>query len=242
MNTKDRTISLKLPFNFDVNKLNEDIRGIIGQSWIPHFNTEGYEGEWKAISLLTEGGDDSNIFVTASGGSNILETKFLKESSYLKTVLDTFKSPIISARLLRLGVGAEIKPHRDYALGYEDGYCRIHIPIETNNKVEFILDGNLITMLPGECWYTNVNYIHSVSNTGQTDRIHLVIDIKRNSWTDDLFFSLAPKHTFEPEPKIEESQETKKRMIEELKQMNNPNNQNLINELEKSLKCNKYNG
>lgn len=235
MKKNNRTVYLKLPFVFEVSKLQEELHGIMKQHWIPHFNTGGYDGEWKAISLYTKGGDESNIYVPSSSDNTIVETSLLKNSLYLKHVIDTFKCPIISARLLRLGVGAEIKPHRDFELGYEDGCFRLHIPIETNNHVKFVLDGEQLTMLPGECWYTNVNYIHSVSNFGERDRVHLVIDGQRNSWSDHLFFSLASEESFMPEPPEEESLETKARMIEELKRMNNPNNSDLILKLESDL-------
>jgi len=145
-----------------------------------------------------------------------------------------FKFPILSARILKLEPGAEIKPHKDHELGYEDGNFRLHIPITTNDKVNFTLDNKLLKMLPGECWYTNVNYTHSVSNNGEVNRIHLVIDGKRNDWSDQLFFSLATKESFS-NPKNAYSPETLKRIIEELKLNDSPCSKGLINELEKEL-------
>ena len=141
----------------------------------------------------------------------------------------------MNARILRLGVGAEIKPHRDHELGYEDGKFRLHIPIITNENVQFILDGNEIKMLEGECWYTNVNYIHSVKNFGTVDRYHLVIDFERNKMSDELFYSLAPKESFLPAPDDDYSPATMKRMIEELKNSNAPIAEQLINDLRQKM-------
>lgn len=235
MEDHKRTVSLQLPFTFNVIQLENNLSALINQHWIPHFNTGGYQGEWNAISLYTKHGEETNIYVPTSEDEHIVETEILKSSPYLKEVIKTFKCSIISARLLRLGVGAKIKPHRDYELGYEDGCFRIHVPIKTNNQVEFILNGKQVVMQPGECWYTNVNYIHSVENLGETDRVHLVMDFKRNTWSDELFYSLAPQESFLPEPPIEDSLETKKQILEELKRMGNPNNQVLISELEKEI-------
>lgn len=120
-------------------------------------------------------------------------------------------------------------------MGYEDGNFRLHVPIVTNADVQFILDGDKLVMLPGECWYTNVNYIHSVKNAGDEDRIHLVIDCSRNKWSDQLFFSLAPKSSFKPIPEEKLSQETLTRMIEELKAQDSPAALQLINDLSKKL-------
>lgn len=142
----------------------------------------------------------------------------------------------MSARLLRLEVGAEIKPHKDHDLGYENENFRLHIPIITNKEVQFILDETHLKMLPGECWYTNVNYIHSVRNEGKTDRVHLVIDFERNDWSDKLFFSLAPKNSFTAQKSVENySPETIKKMIAEIKNMNRPTADQLIKDLEIKL-------
>jgi hypothetical protein len=226
---------LKLPFQFNKEKLVHDLSLILHGKWIPHFNTTGYSGDWKVISLYADGGDDSNIFALSTSDSKISETSILKECHYFKEVIGSFKCSILTARILRLGVGAEIKPHRDHELGYEDGNFRLHIPIVTNADVQFVLDGIELTMLPGECWYTNVNYVHSVINSGESDRVHLVIDGGRNEWSDQLFFSLAPKESFQPIPKENDSPETIKRIIEELKHRNEPAANQLINELKLKL-------
>lgn len=196
MNDHKLTPYLKMPFQFDETNLVNDLNLLMNHQWLPHFNTGGYQGDWKVISLYSINGDANNIFVSSGDTSVVSETEVLKVCSYLKEVIDTFKFPVLSARILRLGAGAEIKPHRDHELGYENNNFRLHIPIKTNENVNFILDGIRLKMLPGECWYTNVNFIHSVSNKGETDRFHLVIDGKRNLWSDELFFSLAPEESF----------------------------------------------
>ena len=222
---------LKLPFQFNKAKLVHDLSLIIDGNWNSHFNTAGYEGDWKVISLYAPNGEESNIFALQTADSIVSETSILKECHYFKEIIDSFKCPILTARILRLGAGAEIKPHRDHELGYEDGSFRLHIPIVTNAKVQFVLDGTQLTMLPGECWYTNVNYVHSVTNLGKSDRVHLVIDGERNEWSDQLFFSLAPKESFQPIPKEIDSPKKIKLIIEELKRSNEPVAKQLINEL-----------
>ena len=226
---------LKLPFQFDEKMLVADLETITGSQWIPHFNKEGYNGKWNSIALYARGGDSTNIFAMNAGDETILETPIMKECLYFKEVIDHFKCTLLSVRLLRLEVGADIKPHSDYNLGYEDNNFRIHIPIKTNDDVYFILDGNRLIMLPGECWYTNVNYVHSVSNKGKTDRIHLVIDGERNAWSDDLFFSLAPKESFFPVREQIHTAENLKRIIEELKLSDQPAAQQLIVKLQEGL-------
>ncbi|APG66356.1 aspartyl beta-hydroxylase [Tenacibaculum todarodis] len=228
---QNRTKYLKLPFQFDTEKLVHDLSLIFDKKWVSHFNTTGYTGDWKVISLYAVDGNESNIFALSNSNSIISETLILKKCHYFKEVIDSFKLPILTARILRLGVDAEIKPHRDHKLGYEDGNFRLHIPIITNSDVQFLLDGTELKMLAGECWYTNVNYVHSVKNSGTVDRVHLVIDFERNEWSDKLFFSLAPEESFLPIPKEKDSPETIKRIIEELKRSNEPIAEQLIKEL-----------
>lgn len=232
---QNHTKFLKLPFQFNTKKLISDLSLILDKNWVSHFNTDGYNGDWKAISLYAHNGEESNIFALSTATSIISETSILKKCHYFKEVINSFKCTILTARILRLNVGAEIKPHRDYELGYEDGNFRLHIPIITNSGVQFILDNTQLIMLPGECWYTNVNYVHSVKNTGKEDRIHLVIDLIRNEWTDELFFSLAPKDSFKPIPKENDSPETIRQVIEELKRSKEPAAKQLINELQHKL-------
>lgn len=229
------TASLKLPFLFDIDKLLYDYAFVVNQHWIPHFNTSGYEGEWKAIPLYTSNGDASNIYAFQNDNNTIQETPIMNDCNYFREVINSFQSPILSARLLRLGVGAEIKPHRDHQLGYEDGSFRIHIPIVTNNQVQFILNDEQLNMLPGECWYTNVNYLHSVANKGTEDRVHLVIDAIRNEWSDALFYSLAPKESFHPIQEETDSPETIRLILNELKRQNEPASKQLIHEMEQTL-------
>ncbi len=235
--SKDRvTKYLKFPILFDEQRLVSDLSRAMESQWIPHFNTGGYTGNWKAVSLYARNGNEQNIFAHVQDQSSISETPLMKECAYFREVLDFFKFPILSVRLLRLEVGAEIKPHTDYELGYEDGQFRLHIPIVTNPDIEFILGGERLTMLPGECWYTNVNFVHSVANRGAVDRVHLVIDGMRNAWTDELFFSLAPESSFEVKREENLDMETIKRMLEELKANPGMVDHPLISELENQLK------
>jgi len=229
------TRSLKFPFQFDEKRLVADLSKAMKSTWVPHFNTGGYSGNWNAVSLYAKDGNEQNIFAHVPDNSDISETPLMKECTYFKEVLEQFKFPILSVRLLRLEAGAEIKPHTDYELGYEDGQFRLHIPIVTNPDIEFILDGERLTMLPGECWYTNVNFVHSVANRGTEDRVHLVIDGIRNTWTDELFFSLAPESSFEPDTEEDLSDETILRMLEELKSNPQMAGHPIIEELERKL-------
>jgi aspartyl/asparaginyl beta-hydroxylase (cupin superfamily) len=104
-------------------------------------------------------------------------------------VLAAFHCELQAVRFLRLKAGSVIKQHTDLNLGYEDGEVRLHIPVETNPAVEFVLGGKRIDMQPGEVWYHNFNLPHSVANKGDHDRIHLVVDCFLNDWLRELILA-----------------------------------------------------
>lgn len=73
----------------------------------------------------------------------------------------------------------DVLPHVDNG-PYLETVRRHHIPIITNPKVSFVIDGERRFMDVGECWEVNNNKRHQVWNEGGSDRIHLLIDIIPN--------------------------------------------------------------
>ena len=230
-----KTKYLKLPFLFEEDKLVNDLQQLLASDWIPHFNQQGYSGEWNSLPLYAPGGNPNNISAYADGEEKVVATPILQDCKYFQQVLTTFYCPFSSVRLLRLAAGAYIKPHRDFQSGYEDDFFRLHVPILTNAEVNFTLDGQRLLMQPGECWYTNVNYIHSVSNEGSTDRVHLVIDGQRNEWSDTLFFSLASPESLLQREQQDFDPATIRQMIEELGRQKSAGAAALIKDLERRL-------
>lgn len=223
--------SIKFPVLFDVEKLQNDLKKIINTDWTDHYNKNDYSGKWTSIALMSQTGKADAIFALPNSDKKLIATDVLDSSLYFKEILDGFLFEKTAVRLLQLAVGAEIKPHSDHCLGYEDGSFRLHIPIITNSDVEFVLDGTRLIMNEGECWYIDANFIHSVANRGSRDRIHLVIDGIRNNWTDAMFYSEAKQEEFiKPAPVITDEQ--KKLMIAELRRMNTPTANKMIRELE----------
>ena len=222
--------TIKFPILFDTERLKTDVQKVLEQNWIDHYNTNDYSGKWTSIALMAQGGKSDVIYAFPNGNEPIKNTEILESCDYFKSILDSFLFEKTAVRLLQLAVGAEVKPHSDHCLGYEDGSFRLHIPIITNNEVEFILDGNRVIMNEGECWYIDANFVHSVANRGTSNRIHLVIDGIRNEWTDQLFFKEAnPNQFIKPKPVM--SNEKKQLIIAELQRMNSNIANDLIREI-----------
>jgi hypothetical protein len=178
--------SLKLSFQFDARHLQSDLSQLTAPDFVPHFNTQYYEGAWNVAPLRSVGGAAKHIYPDPTKHDSFADTPHLARCPYVQKVLSTFECPKLAVRFLRLAPGSLIKEHKDFNLGFEDGEIRLHIPVVTNPEVEFVLEGKRIVMNEGECWYLNFNLPHRVANRGTTDRIHLVIDCVLNDWLREL--------------------------------------------------------
>lgn len=171
----------KLPFTFNVTKLQAELKQIQSEEWIAHYNQADYEGDWHVAGLRSVLGDVDNIY--ASNIVNIFnDTPLLKRCPYIAQIIASFKCEKTAIRFMKLAPGAVIKEHADSALSIKDGEARLHIPICTNPQVEFYLNQERLPLREGECWYLDFTLLHSVKNLGDSPRVHLVMDCKLNDW------------------------------------------------------------
>jgi hypothetical protein len=166
---------LRLPFSFESSTLSAEV-GALGESaWVPHFNTQYYEGDWSGIALRTPGGAIS-LYPDPNPTQAYADTEHLAACPRLRDALAVLQSPLTSVRVLRLSPGARVREHRDYQIGLDFGEVRLHVPLETGPGAEFVVNGVPLQAAPGECWYVDVTQPHRVTNTGTRARLHLVID------------------------------------------------------------------
>jgi hypothetical protein len=220
---------LQLPFQFEVAKMETELEELLQLDWTTHFNSDCFSGSWKGVAFLSPSGQFQDINLGNRNAEKPLkETQIFKHCPYFASMINQFKCTLTSARLLWLRPGSVIKEHADGQMGYEDGNFRMHIPVRTNSDVQFVLAGEQLDMAPGSCWYTNVNHLHSVANNGISDRIHLIIDGLRNSWTDELFFSLAPKEELLAPPSFPVRSADRQLVLEQLRRMGGPHQGEII--------------
>ena len=79
--------------------------------------------------------------------------------------------------ITRLKPGGCIAPHRDLEqhAGY---YDRFHIVLRSNEACAFRCGVETVVMERGECWSFNNALEHSVQNNGDTERLHLIVDLR----------------------------------------------------------------
>jgi hypothetical protein len=77
--------------------------------------------------------------------------------------------------LARMRAGGVIQPHRDANAAAKWPH-KIHVPLQTNERVQFFIDGTCHHLPEGEAAEVNNMGVHSVINGGSSDRIHLIFE------------------------------------------------------------------
>jgi len=82
---------------------------------------------------------------------------------------------VVRAMAAKLLAGKKITPHVDRHVSFHRGH-RIHVPITTNPRVRFMLDGRPYQFKVGQAYEINNQKMHSVMNKGSEDRITFIFD------------------------------------------------------------------
>jgi hypothetical protein len=88
--------------------------------------------------------------------------------------------------LARMAPGGIIQPHRDNMPSATWPH-KIHVPIQTNDRVSFYIEPKYYNFKPGQAVEVNNLDVHAVKNDGDSDRIHLIFeyyDMDQPSWLD----------------------------------------------------------
>ena len=123
--------------------------------------------------------------------ATLQNTSLIDEMGFqvINDVLAKIPSTFERVRLMKIKANSGIGKHSDKIdkdFGLEDGkIVRIHVPIRTNDQVEFYLwesREKLTNYLEvGHYYYVDVRAPHAVQNNSDVDRIHLVVDTYVNS-------------------------------------------------------------
>lgn len=96
----------------------------------------------------------------------------------MNDIISRFYPPggtVIRAMAAKLLSGKKITPHVDRHQSFHRGH-RIHVPISTNSRVRFMIDGQPYQLQVGEAYELNNQKMHSVMNKGKEDRITFIFD------------------------------------------------------------------
>jgi hypothetical protein len=184
-NIQDR---IKLPMAFNVKKMEEEVKKLDINSFI-YYNVITLRGPAHIIDPSLPPPPPADDYADGSW-TDWSDTKELKDSPYLNTVVDYFKehTKVTLVRLLRLAAGETVKEHTDPTLGLEveKSVIRLTIPIISPKEVDFYLNNKIVPMKPGECWYLRLTDPHRIKNKSDSERINLTIDMVPNEWLKQL--------------------------------------------------------
>ena len=194
--------------SFDIDMLQRDYANIQKSGQVKWDNKApaGYEMTWTSITLKSYKGKNQpfleNCPLVENGVNPFVYTKNIDYCDYYKKILmalELIGCEIYLVRLLRLQANSFVDFHTDDSVfSNRINIIRCHIPIITNDKcimhlgypisktnkpVKSPYKANILWskfLEPGKIWYTNVNVLHAVENKSNSDRIHLVIDLKPN--------------------------------------------------------------
>lgn len=175
-------VALRLAPRFDAARLAGDLARMEESWWQGHLS-DYHDGNWQSISLHAPGGARANQL---SHGEAFAGTEALARCEYVPEVLASLPGRKNRVRFLRLRAGGEIFPHSDPMHQIDPDLVRIHVPVRTNPGVTFRVNGVQLEMQPGETWFVDVRFRHSVKNAGSDDRVHLVVDLVADAGVREL--------------------------------------------------------
>jgi hypothetical protein len=181
----------RFPIRFDVTRMLQELADLSADAvWLDHYD-KALSAGWRAIPLVShEGRMDGPESQRWGDVRTFRRTPVVERTPYFASLLNAFACPQGRVRILKLMPGAVIGMHRDIAdeaAGFAYNKVRLHIPIETNDRVVFHLAGRQIRMHPGRLYYCDFTKRHFVRNDGTEPRIHLVLDLIVNDFLRSVF-------------------------------------------------------
>jgi quercetin dioxygenase-like cupin family protein len=175
----DIDVPLRELGEYDINALRDLILAQDEQAWLGNTYRQAqydvHQMTNSIVMIFTDGSGWPNIDVKREAGWDLLAEQAVP---LMQRILEDHYPPggtIIRAMAARLEAGGIIKPHRDKHPSFHYGH-RIHIPIYTNPRVRFMIDGRPYKLEVGKVYEINNQQQHSVMNKGKEGRINFIFD------------------------------------------------------------------
>ena len=181
----------RFPGRIDLEGLRAELRMLeTGISWVGHYDADLADG-WTAVPLVSHDGTMDRVDSQRLGKwGQYRRTPIVEKLPVHARLLDSFLCPHGRIRVMRMEPGTIIRPHRDVfqeVANFAFKQVRLHIPIETNPDVVFVVGGERIHLEAGRLYYVNFSKEHYVRNDGKAMRTHLVMDLQVNDWLRSIF-------------------------------------------------------
>ena len=171
-------IGYKVVGEFDVSKIAEEISNLHQEVWERNQSRQlrSYEHQHTKSVFIYD------VAASWDGSGYPIQNYFVNENlnQYTDNIVNSlqklYNGKVGKVLYINLPAGKNIRVHKDHHY-YLNSVHRCHIPIITNDKVDFYLNDGVINMKTGICYEINNSDNHGVDNRSELDRIHLLIDI-----------------------------------------------------------------
>ena len=160
---------VRLPVSVDAARLKSEVDALPSELWGTRGGRVGVHSAAEALFLRGH--------APAEGDKPIEDRPALEELPYIRSILgEIVPAQPLRALLARLPAGASIPVHVDHG-DYFTRSLRIHVAVETNDRVWMLADGRAYQMKAGEVWSINNLAEHGVANAHPSlSRTHLIAD------------------------------------------------------------------
>ncbi len=175
----DITETLRDLGEVDSSALRELVLGLDAPAWgEQEYRQQAYEVHKQTQSLVmvfTDGSGWPDIEVRKEPGWDALAPLAVP---LMEQIISKHYPPggtVVRAMAAKLVAGGVIRPHRDTHTSFHHAH-RIHVPLSTNSRVRFMIDGRPHQLQEGRAYEINNQLMHSVMNRGKEDRITFIFD------------------------------------------------------------------
>ena len=171
----------EINLKFDVNKILDEYYIMQEQLKFKNHFGKHHDGGWSAIALYSHDGKSDSLSEKSNVGSK--KTEISEYCPYTTNLVEQIKTKFNCetnrVRFMKLKPGKKITWHFDHDESIEFGNARLHLPIIVNNDCSSYICHYSYKFTVGKIWYGDFSFPHEVSNLGNDERIHLVVDLKK---------------------------------------------------------------
>lgn len=175
----DIDVPLKDLGSVEIDDLREAVLSLDKAAWESNtYRQKEYQQHRKTKSIVlifTDSDGWPDIKVTKEEGWDLLSEVACPIMDRILAEYYPKGGTIIRAMIANLTAGGVITPHVDGHPAFHAGH-RIHVPITTNRRVRFMIDGRIHQLEVGKAYELNNQKNHSVMNKGKEDRLTFIFD------------------------------------------------------------------